>query len=339
MDFTEFLHKQAQIIEDRLGEVLDQTSKDINKADPSLGRLFERFIESSKDGKRIRGALVLLGYRIGGGKNLASVLDAAVAFEIFQTSILAQDDVIDKSPLRRGKASLYQALGGDDRAVSQAICLSDVGFFTAYRLLGGLKLEDSLKLRAINLFSQTLTQTVLGEMLDIEAPFIKRDFLDQDSLKIALLKTARYTISGPLMLGMILAGSDQGRVREIGDFGDALGVAFQIQDDVLGIFGDEKVIGKSASSDIKECKATLLIAYAQKKGNKEQREVLERYYGNQEIDDHGIEEVRKVFKDTGALDYANLKAKSYFDKTKKSLKGIEEQLLYSLIDFLKRRKS
>ena len=339
MDFAQFLKKQAQIINLRLEEVLDNKAGKIGRSAPSLVRLFEKFKEASEGGKRLRGGLVLLGYQAAGGKNPGSILDAAAAFEIFQTAILAQDDVIDRSLLRRGKPSLYAALGGDDWAISQTICLSDLGFFLSFELLGSLKVKDSLKIQAINLFSQTLTKTVMGEMLDVEAPFLKSNFLEEDALKISLLKTAGYTISGPLMLGAILAGANAKTVKTLQLFGDNLGIAFQIQDDILGVFGDEKITGKSASSDIKECKVTLLIAYSQRNGTKDQRSVLEKYYGNQEIDKKGIEAVRKVFRETGALDYANSRSEIYFEKASKSLKGAEEPLLYSLIDFLKKRKS
>lgn len=337
MDFAQFLKKHSQIIDKRLEEVLERISGRANKASPELGKLFDEFINSTRGGKRIRGALVLLGYEIGGGKDYKRVLDGAAAFEIFQTAILAQDDVIDKSLLRRFKGSLYQSLGGDHRAISLTLCLSDIGFFSAYELLGSLKIEDSLKLKAVSLFSKTLTRTVFGVMLDIENPYLGRDFLEEDSIKTALLKTAGYTISGPLLLGATLAGAKDRILKKLQIFGDNLGIAFQIQDDVLGIFGDEINTGKSASSDIKECKATILIAYAQKKANTEQRKILKKYYGNKGIDERGIEKIRKIFINTKALEYANSQAEKYFDKAKKSLKGSQEELLYSLVEFLRKR--
>ncbi len=339
MDFAEFLKKQAQIINIRLEEVFAETSKKVSEASPELNKLFDEFINSSRDGKRIRGSLVLLGYQIGGGSDFSKVVDGAVAFEIFQTSILAQDDVIDKSLLRRGKPSLYKALGGDDKAIAQALCLSDLGFFTGYRLISSLKIEDSLKIKAVNLFSQTLIQTVLGEMLDVETPFLERDFLNEDALKIALLKTARYTISGPLMLGAILAGGDVERLKKLQIFGDNLGTAFQIQDDILGIFGEEKITGKSSTADIKECKASLLISHAQKEANSEQKEILEKYYGNSNVDESGVEEVKRIFQETGAVDYAKSQAEKYFFKAEESLKGMEEGLLLSLVEFLRKREA
>ena len=344
MDFVQFLKKQAQVIDKRLEESLHKTSGEVAGVSPGLEKIFQKFSESSKGGKRIRGALVLLGYQISGGKDLNKVLDAAVAYEIFQTAILAQDDVIDKSLFRRLKPSLYNSLGGDHKAISETICLSDLGFFICFKLLSALEVEDSskisgaaLQVKAISLFSQSLTQTVLGQMLDIETPFFKRGFLEKDTLKIALLKTAAYTISGPLLLGATLAGADSKILKQLKVFGDNLGVAFQIQDDILGVFGDEKLTGKPTVDDIKECKATLLISYAQKKGSSEEIGILEKYYGNPEVNKKGIEAIKEIFIKTGALDQAKDQAEVYFEKAQQALKGLEQGLLYSLIDFLRKR--
>src|SRR3989344_1071935 len=341
MDFAQFLKKQAQVIDKRLEESLFKTSGEVAGVSPGLEKIFQKFRESSKGGKRIRGGLVLLGYQISGGKDLNKVLDAAVAYEIFQTAILGQDDVIDKSLFRRLKPSLYNSLGGDNKAISETICLSDLGFFICFKLLSALEVEDSskisgaaLQVKAISLFSQSLTQTVLGQMLDIETPFFKRGFLEKDTLKIALLKTAAYTISGPLLLGATLAGADSKILKQLKVFGDNLGVAFQIQDDILGVFGDEKLTGKPTGDDIKECKATLLISYAQKKGSNEERGILEKNYGKPEVNQKGIEAIKEIFIKTGALDYAKDQAEVYFEKARQALKGLEQGLLYSLIDFL-----
>ena len=339
MEFSNFLKKWAQLIDKRLDEILGETEQEMGLINPELKKLFKEFIKASKGGKRIRGALVLLGYQISGGKDLEKVLDAAVAYEIFQTAILAQDDIIDKSLLRRGKPSLYAALGGLHRGISETLCLSDLGFFIANKLISELDVDPELLIRAIKLFSIIQMDTTVGQLLDVETPFLKRNFLESDSLKISLLKTARYTITGPLSLGATLGGSDEKFLKILQKFGDNLGIAFQIQDDILGIFGDEKLTGKSASSDIKECKATLLISFAQKKGSKEERGLLEKYYGDPEVDQKGIEAVKEVFIKTGALDYAQSQVEVYFKNAEQALKGSGQEVLYSLIEFIKDRKN
>ena len=337
MDFEQFLDKQAGEINKRLKEVLGETVEKFGEYETSLGKLFTAFSDSTSKGKRIRGTLVLLGYQTAGGKDLKAVIDAALALEIFQTSILAQDDIIDKSDTRRGEPALHKKLGGDHKAISQTICLSDLGIFLSFRLLSSLIVQDSLKVRAINFFSQALMQTVAGELLDIEVSFEKR-FAEEEVLKIGLLKTARYTISGPLMLGAILAGADSKLIKLLQKFGDNLGVGFQIQDDILGVYASEEVIGKSAVSDIREGKATLLSVYGFNSAKDSDLKFLEDNYGDADISDKDAQRIRDIFKEVGALKYAEDKAEKYFEEAGRALKEGEEGLLYSLVKYIKMRQ-
>lgn len=337
MDFEQFLEENAGSINKRLKEVLTETVSKFSEYDASVGKLFSAFSSSTSKGKRIRGALVLLGYKTAGGKDLPSVIDAALALEIFQTSILAQDDIIDKSDTRRGEPSLHKKLGGDHLAVSQTICLSDLGIFLSFRLLSSLKVSDSLKIKAVNFFSQALTQTVAGELLDIEVSDKKR-FVEEEVIKIGLLKTARYTISGPLILGAILAGADIKSVKLLQGFGDNLGIGFQIQDDILGMFGEEGVIGKSAVSDIKEGKATLISTFGFSKAKGPDLKFLKENYGDAQISLENAQKVKKVLKEIGALKYSEDKAEKYFEEARRALKEGEEGLLYSLVEYIKGRQ-
>lgn len=207
--------------------------KHIQKISPNLLTLFEYFIAANKGGKKIRGFLVRLGYGIGSGKwsldfardrevgsgKAREVTQVAAAYEILHTSILAHDDIIDKSPTRRGQPALYKSVG-----VDQTITLADLGFFLSMKIISESKFDEKLKNQALRMFSQTMVDTAIGQMMDVA---------HGDSEKIALLKTARYTIAGPLKLGAILGGAEAELIRELGEFGESLGIAFQIQDDIL----------------------------------------------------------------------------------------------------------
>ena len=336
MDFKEFLGKNARVIEKRLLEIIDESKVKFGETNKRLGELFSAFGESADGGKRIRGVLVLAGYEIAGGKNPEKIVDSAVAYEIFQTAILAQDDVIDKSLTRRGRPSLYSALGGDHRAISQTICLSDLGMFLSFRLISALQIQDANKNKAINFFSQTLMQTVLGEMLDIE---LSNSLIEEkDALKIGLLKTARYTVSGPLILGAILGGADLKIVKKLQGFGDNLGIGFQIQDDILGIFGAEEIIGKSAISDIQEGKGTVISSYAFKNATSAQVKFLDKNYGDEKISLDNAKKVRQIFEESGALKYSEALALKYFEEARGALKDNNKGLLYSLVDYIEKRQ-
>ncbi len=334
MDFTEFLKLNSKKIDEEVAEILQNELVFTKRLTPQLNE----FKKASIGGKRVRGALVLLGYRIAGGKNSKEILKASAAFEIFQTSILAQDDVIDKSLTRRGKKSLAASLGNDHKALADTICLTDLGFFISYKTLALLKIEEKYKNQAIVHFSEMSVSTGLGEMLDVEIS-MNNDISEGEILEVAKLKTAIYTISGPLVLGAILAGAKDKLIEELENFGENLGVAFQIQDDILGVFGTEKKTGKSDTSDIEEGKKTLLLSHALENAKVESKRTLVKIYGSSNIDKLDLEQVKKIFTETGSLDYAKARAEDYFSKAESTLKNPQLDVLRDLIDFIAKRES
>lgn len=219
VDFPDYLKIEAKKIDQVLDKYLDNKLKSISKISPKLIPLFKAFIEASQGGKRLRGTLVKLGFELAGKKPNPEIYQISSAFEIFQTSILAHDDIIDQSPTRRGRPSLYKAVGQD-----MAITLADLGFFLSINIISESKLDLKKKNKAINLFSKVVIDTTLGQMLDIG---------HADPVTLAKLKTARYTISGPLQVGGVLVGADDKLIRILGEFGQNLGIAFQIRDDIL----------------------------------------------------------------------------------------------------------
>lgn len=341
MDFEEFSKRTIEKIDKEIEDILTGWRIKSGKISKSLLSLVDEFIRGSKGGKRIRGMLVVLGYEItmkATGFRLQAteereILKIAAAYEIFHTAILAHDDVIDQSKLRRGQASLYQALGGNHYGISQAISLGDCGFFLASKVISEAQFPEQKKIKALQYFFKIMLDTGLGEMLDVSRG---------DVLTIMKLKTARYTIAGPLQLGAILAGASDELLGKLGGFGENLGLAFQIQDDILGVFGSFKRTGKSVTSDTEEGKNTLLFQYAFKNADAKQRQVLEKLYGRGKIENQEAEKVRGVFKKTKALEYAREKAEKY---TKQALKLLPEiskdkqmsKLLEQMGEYLVRR--
>ena len=226
MDFAEYLKNSAKALDKEVGKILEEQLKEAEKTDKKLVPLLKAFSKTCQGGKRIRGALIMLGYEIAahlpgvrahlGGE----IIKVAAAYEIAHSAVLIHDDIIDKSLTRRDKPSLYMGLGGNHYGISQAICLADYGFFLAFKIIA--------KTKAAEVFSQVMMNTTWGQMLDIEKA---------DPKVVMRLKTACYTIAGPLQIGAILAGADEKSVRVLGEFGENLGIAYQIKDDIL----DEEV--------------------------------------------------------------------------------------------------
>ncbi len=339
MSFRKRLEETAEEINAGLADFYQEWSSQANKVHPSLLPLVEVATEANKGGKRIRGSLVSLGYELTGSPANPEIIKAGIAYEIFQTAILAHDDVIDQSPTRRGKPTVYQALGGDHYGISQAICIGDIGFFQTYEILSSLDFPADKVAKAVKAFSNLMLGTAVGQMLDVELsmkPTVKKE---EDALLITYLKTSTYTFIGPLHLGAILGGADESYLKKLETFGQDLGVAFQIQDDILGIFGDEKTIGKSVTSDVEEGKNTTLITKALEKADPSQKAILDKYYGQGSITPDQMEEVKKVLTDTGALDYSRQLAVQYVDRAKKIIPELTQDpelssLLEEMADYL-----
>ncbi len=267
-------------------------------------------------GKALRGTLVKLGYQLTGEPENRAILTPAAAFEILHAGLLVHDDIIDKSPLRRGHPSLHEALGGDHYGQSQALCLGDVSFFLATKLLADSKFQAEAKNRALSLFSQIILDTIGGQMLDIKlsSPYEARRA--EDIILMQKLKTATYTIVGPLQAGAVLGGATDASLAILKQFGENVGLAFQIQDDILGVFGQEAVTGKDATSDITENKTTLLITYALAHAAPAQRQILTATYGQGKITPEQHQAIRQIFEDSGARAHSQAQAKTYVREAK-----------------------
>ncbi|MBI4097399.1 MAG: polyprenyl synthetase family protein [Candidatus Levybacteria bacterium] len=343
MNFETYLSETAKDVEQATNEILDGWRKSVEQTHPALVQLANAFIASCQGGKRLRGMLVRLGYELTAGEFNTEALKAAAAFEIFHAAILAHDDVIDKSPMRRGKPSLFQALGGDHYGISQTISLGDIGFFLAVNTVAGSNYPAGRKNEALKIFTDCMIDTGVGELLDVVLPHEEELPSENDVLTVMRLKTAKYSISSPLKVGAVLAGADDRLLQVLGEFGENVGIAYQIQDDILGIFGTEEDLGKSVTSDIEEGKNTLLYLYALDKANEEQKKVLNKHYGRGKVLLTEVEKIKEVFEKTGAVEYANFVGKGYLQKGEALIPEITKDpglqiLLKEMIEFLVERK-
>ncbi|MCL2372770.1 MAG: 4-hydroxy-3-methylbut-2-enyl diphosphate reductase [Defluviitaleaceae bacterium] len=288
-----------------------------------------------QNGKRIRGAMIALAGQASrecapgasvsvsqpdsdSGSN-SNYLEIAIAYELFQTAILIHDDIIDRSHTRRGRLTIHAAgkekmrhLGNEAAAhygISQAICIGDYGLFLANKILANSSLPPAALVEVLKLFSQIQLTTLQGEIMDVALPYQSMDiFAEYESYtkivgQIFEYKTAWYTLAGPMMLGAIAAGASETTVNLLRDIALPLGVAFQIKDDLLGIYGSEAELGKPALSDIQEKKQTLLYGYAYKHATPAQRSQLDTSYGNPDATQAHLTITREIFNATGAKSY------------------------------------
>ena len=324
-----------------------------------LEEALEQFVSSNKGGKFLRACLIALGYQSFGNDD-DSYLPLGIALELFQTSILIHDDIIDKADKRRGMDTIpvrYQKLYSDqikgdesfidkrhDIGTSMALCLGDMGFYLALQVIAQNYKDNENLGRVLEYYNSVAIKTCEGEMVDVILPFYEEFYgsegdLENHVMEIYKLKTAWYSVVGPYCLGAILGGLDDDKVHKLEDALINLGIAFQIKDDLLGIYGDEKHIGKSVTSDVSEFKQTILYAYAI---NSEYKDELLRYYGK-EIEEADMAKVRDIFSKSGAYDYAEKTMERLFKESFQAILDLDfldldkKKLLLGFAEFLRVR--
>jgi geranylgeranyl diphosphate synthase, type I len=338
MDFKTYSAISAQEIQVEVTKLSARWVK--QTVSPQLVKLIRMFTRGVHGGKCLRGTLVKLGYTLY-APYAPEVLTIAAAFEVLHSGLLVHDDIIDKSALRRGKPALHVLIGDDHYGVSQALCLGDISFFWITEVIAASPYQSRAK--ALALLSQIIADTMLGEMLDVTLALPQAKKKVKDINTIQKYKTALYTVSGPLLIGATLADAPENILSGIRVYGEYIGTAFQIQDDILGTFGDERVVGKSVTSDIEENKNTLLIAYALQKATPIQRKTLETLYGKGHITPQQHQTIKEIFEATGAVRYCQNKARRYCAKGKAAIPLITsdpdmQQLLHECADFMIMRK-
>lgn len=276
-------------------------------------------------GKRLRARFCLTGWQaieeLRGLRAPAPAPDvtaAAAALEIFHAAALVHDDVVDNSDTRRGRPAAHRrwetahrdaSWDGDAAGFgrSAAILLGDLLVAWSDDLLEeGLALGDAARAATARAIYAVMRRDVtIGQFLDVaeEAAYLTAPDSEHAAraLRVASLKSARYSVQHPLLLGAALAGADAAQSDALERFGHPIGLAFQLRDDVLGVFGDTAVTGKPSGDDLREGKRTLLIAYAREAMAPGARRVLDELVGDPTLEDEQIAALQSTIVDTGAL--------------------------------------
>ena len=303
---------------------------------------FDVFKQHCKGGKCIRGYLVKLGYEIAANRQNDNILYPAVAYEVFETSILAHDDIIDRSPIRRRIPSMHVALGDKHKGISRSICVGDAGMLLANALLLEAGYPAEICIKALIHQTKIFSYTLSGELSDIDLSHTHA-YSENQVLNMYILKTSLYTVAGPLILGAILGDATEETIKALYDYGCSLGIAFQIVDDILGIFGDEELTGKPITSDAAEGKKSILTAYFDKSVNGEEKEKFYKVYGHEMIDDKAMDAIREALISSGAYHYAKEKAKAFNQQALQSIENSSishnhKKVLYDLCSYMIERK-
>ncbi|GAA4581040.1 polyprenyl synthetase family protein [Micromonospora coerulea] len=262
-------------------------------------------------GKRLRPAFAYWGYRGAGGVDSDQVVTTLAALEFVQASALIHDDLMDRSDTRRGEPAMHRRFaarhrsagwGGDPDGFGDAaaILLGDLCLVWSDELLHSAGLDPRTVARARPVFDEMRTEVTVGQYLDVLTQATGDTSLERAG-KVARYKSAKYTVERPLLLGAALADAPAEVRSAYSAYGLPLGEAFQLRDDVLGVFGDPAQTGKPAGDDLREGKRTYLVAAALEALDDAGRDLLRNGLGDAGLDEAGVARLRELIIDSGAL--------------------------------------
>jgi geranylgeranyl diphosphate synthase type I len=262
-------------------------------------------------GKRLRPAFAYWGWRGAGGADHDEIVAAVAALELVQACALIHDDVMDGSDTRRGQpamhrrfATLHREQGwrgeADNFGTAAAILIGDTCLIWADEMLNRSGLPAEALLRGQPVYDEMRSEIMAGQYLDVLGQ-VMGDATVERAMTVVRYKSAKYTVERPLHLGAALAGGPPELTAAYSAYGLPLGEAFQLRDDILGVFGDPAETGKPAGDDLREGKRTVLIAKTLARVEPAQAALIEAALGNPDLDDAGIAAVRELISSSGAL--------------------------------------
>lgn len=266
----------------------------------------------SLGGKRIRPTMLLMATDLFSG-DIQKAIPAALAIETFHNFTLIHDDIMDNAPLRRGRQTVHEKWG-----TNTAILSGDVMMVEANKHI--TRVEVAVLKPALDTFNATAQGVCEGQQLDME--FENRDdvsiaeYIDMIRLKTAVL------LGGAMKLGAIVAGANDQEAGHIYDFGENLGIAFQLQDDILDVFGDPEKFGKQIAGDIIANKKTFLLLKLQELVSPEDNLKLTQQFSNKDFEKK-IQQFTRLYGNYKIRELATLEMKVYLDKAFKALNNIE----------------
>ena len=337
-----------------LEKFLDKKVHEYGKLYPFAKLFLEHLSEFTlRGGKRLRPALMYYSYMMLEDENLEEVKRVSIYLELIQSFLLIHDDIMDRSLLRREGDTvhkIFEAYSSKENfkddihfGNTMGILNGDLACLLAYEIVNDSKLSDEKKSNLSLLVSQSISKVIFGQIQDVLLAY-KKDYSKKEILNIHHYKTALYTFKLPIFSGAIIANASKDKLKLLEDYSINCGIAFQIRDDILGVFGKDETTGKDELSDIMEGKKTLLVLYAYSKAKNSQKEILNNALGNKNLTYKQAAEFKKVVEDTGSLDYSVKECDKYILKAKKSLerlpieknKGFE--FLNSITDYLSTRE-
>lgn len=317
-----------------LAEVEEEIEKMLKDEAEEIYGMLIPFVKSG--GKRIRPALAILSYKATGGKN-NDILMPATLIEMFHNFTLVHDDIEDNSQFRRGEPTLHKKYG-----IPIALNSGDALYNLIWKGLADLDLECEKYRELHRIFASDFKRVVEGQGLELDWEHNDKFDVTEEKYFDMIGKKTAALMGLSCETGGFLAGADEKTRKALRNFGESIGTAFQIQDDVLNIIGDFDKYQKEIGGDITEGKRTLMVVHAMKNAGKDEKEKILSILSSNSDKKEDIDYVIGIFKKYGSIDYAIEHAMKMVDDAKKQLDVLddsdEKNTLISIADFVVKRE-
>jgi geranylgeranyl diphosphate synthase, type I len=318
-----------------LADFLARQSRTLTAVSPDCEEMVQSVVTLMRGGKRLRPAFCYWGWRGAGGESGPEIVAAAAALELFQAAALIHDDLMDDSDTRRGMPAVHRRFAGVHRehgwqgngdrfGLAGAVLAGDMCLVWTDELFAGSGLSVQQLASGRVMFNLMRTELLGGQYLDVltqAAPEPDPQTAIDRARQVIRYKSAKYTVEHPLLIGASLAGAGPELLGVYSEYGLALGEAFQLRDDVLGVFGDPDETGKPAGDDLREGKRTVLVGLTLQRANPAQAGAVRRLLGDPRLDAQGVATLRGVMVDTGAVDAVEQLIDELADQARSALAG------------------
>ena len=289
--FSPSLEKLRSAIDDELGGFCDERKAAVPESADLIDEIL-RLLEAG--GKRLRPAFCYWGFRASGASHEPAIVRAASSLELLHTFAIVHDDIMDDADERRGIPTPHVVHG-----LGFGLLVGDLALVLADALLLGSGFDADGLMSAFGAYSLMRQEVIAGQQLDLEYSS-RSNITEEEARRVALLKSGRYSIEKPLVIGGRLANAPDAFIRGLSRFGDPLGEAFQLRDDLLGTFGERASVGKPVDSDVREGKRNLLYAIAARGLRGSDREFFIRRWGGDDLKEEEIERLKELIEGSGA---------------------------------------
>ncbi|MDQ4126162.1 MAG: polyprenyl synthetase family protein, partial [Actinomycetota bacterium] len=291
MPFSPTIEELRNAVDRTIEAVLRRSAEDLPEARFLIDEMWRL---TAAGGKRLRPAFCYWGYRAAGGEHGDAILRAASSLELLHTFAIVHDDIMDAADERRGEEAVHARHG-----VGVGILVGDLALVLADDAFMGAGFHAEATARAFAAYSRMRQEVIAGQYLDL-AYASRSDISVAEARRVAVLKSGRYSIEEPLVIGAALAGASEAYLVHLAAFGGPLGEAFQLRDDLLGTFGDRSDVGKPVDSDVIEGKRNILYAFAAASTSGEDNAFLRSRWGGEALTADEIGRLRDLVETSGA---------------------------------------